>query len=96
MAPASGYVVPDSLPDRILTALAERPAQRSMDLSRALFPDPAATSYRTRARATMAVGAECARLYRTGLLLRTVQRVPDRKLPITRYSLPAAAPAATT
>lgn len=80
--------MPGSLADRITDHLATHPGQRTMDLSRALFPD--AAPYDSRQKATMAVGAECSRLYRTGRLLRTQQSVAGRKVPITRYSLPPA------
>lgn len=85
--PAHGFVVAGGLPDRILAALADQPAEqpglRTADLSRLLFPDAP-----NRSAATLAVGAECSRLYRTGRVVRTQRSVPTRKVPITRYSLP--------
>lgn len=72
-----------------MAALAEHPrGLRVAELSRALVPDPKATDYGTRTKATLAVGAECSRLYRTGRVARTQQSVKGRKVPITRY-LPA-------
>lgn len=88
--PASGFVVSGGLPDRILAALAEQPGLRTADLSRLLFPDAP-----DRSKATLAVGAECSRLYRTGRIVRTQQSVANRKVPVTRYSLPAPTPATT-
>lgn len=77
-----------SLADRICDALAANPGQRTADLSRALFPEPAETTYGTRSAATLAVGAECSRLYRTGRIVRTQQSVAGRKVPVTKYRLP--------
>jgi len=93
--PASGFVVPGSLADRICASLAEQPGQRTADLSRALVPDPAATPYGTRSAATLAIGAECSRLFRTGRIVRTQVSPPGRKVPITKYRLPDPAPATT-
>lgn len=92
MAPASGYVVTDGLPDRILAILAKHPeGLRIADLSRKVFPDAP-----VRAKATMTVGTECSRLYRTGRVTRTQRSVPGRKVPITRYRLPELEPATTS
>lgn len=84
--PAQGFVVTGGLPDRIVAALAEHPkGLRVGELSRELVPDPAVTDYGTRTKATLAVGAECSRLYRTGRVARTQKSVPGRKVPITKY-----------
>lgn len=90
--PAKSWVVPGSLADRICTALADQPGGlRTADLSRAVFPDAD-----DRSKATLTVGAECSRLYRTGRLTRVQQSVAGRKVPITRYRLPDPEPATTT
>jgi hypothetical protein len=82
--PAKSWVVPGSLGDRIATHLTDYPTGlRTAELSRALFPDAD-----DRTKATLAVGAECSRLYRTGRLLRTQQQHAGRKSPVTRYLLP--------
>jgi hypothetical protein len=88
--PAPGFVVSGGLPDRIIAALAEKPGLRTAELSRLLFPD--ATN---RSAATLAVGAECSRLYRTGRIARHQVSPPGRKVPITRYRLPDPEPATT-
>lgn len=97
MAPAAGYTVTGGLPDRILAELAQHPkGLRVGELSRAVIPDPTATTYETRTKATVAVGAECSRLYRTGRVSRTQKSAAGRKVPITRYSLPEPEPATST
>lgn len=86
--PAKSWVVPGSLADQIATVLTDHPGGlRTAELSRLVHPDPLPAAV-TRSAATMAVGAECSRLYRTGRLLRTQQSMDGRKVPITRYSLP--------
>lgn len=87
--PAKSYVVPGSLADRIATALADHPGGlRTSDLSKVLHPDPLPADT-TRTKVTMAVGNECKRLFNTGRLTRTQQRVDGRVRPVTRYLLPA-------
>lgn len=84
VVPAKSWVVPGSLADRIATHLTDHPSGlRTADLSRALFPDA-----EDRSKATMAVGAECSRLWRTGRLSRTQRHVEGRQTPVTKYSLP--------
>lgn len=89
--PAPGFVVSGGLPDRILAALEETPGLRTAELSRLLYPDAP-----DRSKATLAVGAECSRLFRTGRIVRSQLSPAGRKVPITRYRLPDPEPVDTT
>jgi hypothetical protein len=89
--PAKSYVVPGSLADQITTVLADhRGGLRTAELSARVYPDPAAAGFKSRSKATMAVGNECKRLFNTRRLARLQQPVPGRVRPVTRYLLPDA------